>query len=653
MLIRDERLLTDELNMQLHYDSPITSTGAVMTLPAASADLKDWITDDRRFVSQQHDDWMQVMGDFSASVKATGPKLARRVEPMTMQIESLLPRLISPTDTEPITSPTASFLRKFLPRSVSNRIAQPIDSLLHDVAPHGLPAEETHQYTISADVQAHISQLLDQLDTALATDDAIIDTWHDLRTSADNIKRTGEDVAFRRDTLCAIAQRRKLNVLGPFGVFADLSRLVNDSADAIQEELDREAGRDHFPSVNQEPSGDPLWRRLQLCENVLTREPHRGDCVIWLRLEPASVPQNEVTHGQVTFYNAAFLSSAIGDPGVANRFKVPPSELLNLPPKVAADLRAGDDAWESDWRMAYARVELPGVEVHAAEARAGALVEALIAVNHAEQNTWRLMNGSILFVDGDASSLLSWGPKENEPDMYYPGNDRLAHDVELMAPNNRTLDAESLHKLQDAVLISTTLKIAEQESPQATVMAAVRAIEHANTWTTGGKKDWPDFASHYFKKAPSEIEKFIGHHEMYNRRVAADHVAELHRIYSEHWLRRGLGELERTLATPAGMAENLEEQGRAFDRQLGRLKRLRNSALHGGPISDAGCESVSGFALALGHRCLNEAMKALLTGSDIPSHMDEYREDSLARYDLIQQTGDIDAFFVDAVIEVP
>jgi hypothetical protein len=30
------------------------------------------------------------------------------------------------------------------------------------------------------------------------------------------------------------------------------------------------------------------------------------------------------------------------------------------------------------------------------------------------------------------------------------------------------------------------MKIAINESPQTTVMAAVRAIDHANAWTTGG-----------------------------------------------------------------------------------------------------------------------------------------------------------------------
>ena len=42
----------------------------------------------------------------------------------------------------------------------------------------------------------------------------------------------------------------------------------------------------------------------------------------------------------------------------------------------------------------------------------------------------------------------------------------------------------------------------------------------------------------------------------------------------------------------------------------------------------------------------NEAMRALLTGIEIPSHMAEYRSDHIDRFERIKATGDIDALFV-------
>jgi hypothetical protein len=140
-----------------------------------------------------------------------------------------------------------------------------------------------------------------------------------------------------------------------------------------------------------------------------------------------------------------------------------------------------------------------------------------------------------------------------------------------------------------------------------------------------------------------------GHgHTTFHVRAAADHVATLRAIYADHWLARGLGELETFLATPAAMHAGLEEQGRRFDRHPRRLKRLRNAAIHGGPVSQTACRSVAVFADNLGHQCLNEAMSALLTGYDIPSHMDDYRRDHIARFERVRATGDIDGLFVES-----
>lgn len=94
------------------------------------------------------------------------------------------------------------------------------------------------------------------------------------------------------------------------------------------------------------------------------------------------------------------------------------------------------------------------------------------------------------------------------------------------------------------------------------------------------------------------------------------------------------------------MFARLDEQCRRFDRQLARLKRLRNSAIRGGPVSETACQSVDVFVFNLGHQCLNEAMRALLTGTGIPSHMEDYRSDHISRFDRAKTSGDVDALFV-------
>ncbi|MGH3561947.1 MAG: hypothetical protein ACRDTN_09160, partial [Mycobacterium sp.] len=299
-------------------------------------------------------------------------------------------------------------------------------------------------------------------------------------------------------------------------MFASVRSVVTDSFDAVQKELDRVAGAEHQPVFppRWDPTGVQTWRRLQLCEQILTQAPYRGDCIVWLRLAPTSLPQYEVTHGQVTFYNASYLSGHIGHPELATNFRTPPTEVLTpVPPERAPILRDGEVEWEDDRNMAYARVVLPEIEVHTAERKARALVEALKSVNHATKDTWQPLNGSILFIDGERRSRFSWGPKQDIPEPYYPQNDWMGRDVERMSRFDRPLDVRSMQDLQAAIQMSTALKAAADESPQAIVMTAVRALEHANAWTTGGVKNWADFVASYLKKDQARIRlaEFISH----------------------------------------------------------------------------------------------------------------------------------------------
>lgn len=658
-----------------------------MTLPAATADLQSWINDGRKFRSVQRDDWRLVIDDFNLSVKETGPKLTSFVRPTTVRIIALLDKLIvSKLPPNSTTTPFASNLRKVFPHSLADRITRPIDALATKLFLPTQEAKRAMAYSIDQSVRDEIRLHLTQLDVDLASEDAIVAAWRDLMDAVKKVNRPLEQVAFRRDTLFAIAQRRNLHVgkFG-FGVFREVGAVLTDAPDAVEAAQAHEAGVEYqrpFPR-SEAPSGVPSWRRIQLCEQVLRQPPSRGDCIVWLRLEPTSLPRYEASHGQVTFYNAAILAPSLGHPEYADSFKKPPQELLEL------DVAGREfEKWDDDWNMAYARVALPNMEIHDAEAKARTLVEALKAVNHAEKDAWQLLNGSILFVDGQLRSLLSWGPKEYIRDMYYAQNDRMARDVAAMSLNDRSIDAESMRDLQLATGMSTTLNLAWQESPQATVIAAVRAIEHVNAWTTGGVKNWTDFASTYFRKgqarqrlvefidrvtnaavesvpdrrpsasAPPELAKIraklrvmVGPHEAFHVRAAADHVATLKVIYADHWLARALQELALALDTPAGMCARLEEQGRRFDTHLQRLKRLRNSAIHGGPVSEAGCQSVAIFASNLAHLCLDEAMTALLTGQDVASHMESYRAGEVARMERVYDFGDIDALFVEPEVE--
>ena len=84
-----------------------------------------------------------------------------------------------------------------------------------------------------------------------------------------------------------------------------------------------------------------MKERLQLCEQLLSRPPERADCIVWLKVAPASLPQLEVSHGQVTFYNGVHLSGLAGSAEHADRFDVPPIEVLTMSPERRADPSGG------------------------------------------------------------------------------------------------------------------------------------------------------------------------------------------------------------------------------------------------------------------------------------------------------------------------
>ncbi|WP_273733738.1 hypothetical protein [Mycolicibacterium septicum] len=95
MRVRQDESFVEELKVELKFKEPITSSGSIMTLPAATADLKDWMNDRRKFLTVQYDDWMQVIGDFRDSLFMTGPKLRACTTSSATQVNSPLQGLFS------------------------------------------------------------------------------------------------------------------------------------------------------------------------------------------------------------------------------------------------------------------------------------------------------------------------------------------------------------------------------------------------------------------------------------------------------------------------------------------------------------------------------------------------------------------------------
>jgi hypothetical protein len=50
MHFRQHERWVEELSVQLQLDKPITASGSILTLPAATLDLQDWMGDQREFL---------------------------------------------------------------------------------------------------------------------------------------------------------------------------------------------------------------------------------------------------------------------------------------------------------------------------------------------------------------------------------------------------------------------------------------------------------------------------------------------------------------------------------------------------------------------------------------------------------------------------
>jgi hypothetical protein len=102
---------------------------------------------------------------------------------------------------------------------------------------------------------------------------------------------------------------------------------------------------------------------------------------------------------------------------------------------------------------------------------------------------WKVLDG-YPFYDGEPSYFpeARWGLKEPRPDPIFHQNDHFTTDLEELTANGNVITAEAAARLQPALRQFTALTKPPLSDPEATVMDAVRTIEHCNTWTAPGPR---------------------------------------------------------------------------------------------------------------------------------------------------------------------
>lgn len=637
----------------MRRDELIICGAGYMSLSAITDEIAEAAADPRQHTNQQRYDWKSRARDLDDARSWLGPELRARVEPAASEV----------------TTAITTYL--LTPKANGN---------------FGL--DDSKRPQVLAKVQA--------LGTLLHHNDVISAAWRDLVAAcqdSDHSLYPTERVKFLRDAVVALCVRRQQD-LGPFGPLRTaVSVLLGSELDVRRAKFilgDIESVGEFAIGRDSDLTPDALE---DLASRSVAAPTPDGDYVVWFRVARAYVKGGpSVNHGDVTFYQATRLASALADPdAVREMFDVVPDELLI---EEVQQFQMSSDDGPSETRgfeyqdpaLVYARVEVQGVKRHLAVARARVLLDAILLVNGAPEDAWKVLGGHLLFGETERFHYhsIEWGlktPRDFGQQLRYM-NDDFTETLKEMTNDGHIITAESAQALSPALGLQTELLNLPPADAEPTVRAAVRAIEHCNTWTTGGALDWAAFIEEYLLHvhtvetfahravtnafdaavrylpdhspvAPAQpdlkaIREDITTNDWNNRIVRSKtvaHTSTLRGIYTNHWLGRRLAELDDTLASARTLAAAFQEEQSRVNARVDRLRRSRNAAIHGGPLSAAACASIAEFARRIATMALNNVIRATVDNETVDAHTRARRDEYHQRSESLKLAGDLEYLF--------
>lgn len=530
------------------------------------------------------------------------------------------------------------------------------------------------------------------LESVLARDDVLVAAWRDLVAACrntDHVLYPSERIAFLRDTLVALSDYRKQDRRHFSPISTAVRVLVGDQTSVQQAQamvgapVDDEPYDPHAKSVLTEDE------RADLAARCIVERPPADKYVVWFRLSPGYFAKDPfITHGDVTFYEAQALAQLLIHQDQA------PQELGVLPKELLTDeirdlQRSGKindhTGFEYEAGLVYARVTVHDVERHRAVETARMHLDTVLAVVGVHEDMWKVLDGYLFFDDSQWNPLgARWGLKKPLPEPVFYQNDHFATDLARFTADGHLITAETARRTQCPHRLLINLTNTAQDDSEAIVIAAVRAIEHCNTWAAPqGGHPWYDFIDGYlleeytlkaFAKrvvldvfaateqyrpdhtpgavAPPELEAIredIIVDSEWSTRIdslkTVAHVPELRRIYANHWLARRLDETADSLSSGVALGVALGRERSRVKARVNRLRRSRNAATHGGPLSEAACGTIAELATMLALQALNTTIWATVTGQQVDAYATSQRDDYHRRTLRLTQGGDLTNLF--------
>lgn len=640
----------EELLHYINLKEVITCTSGHLSLPAILQEIADACADPQQHNWTQKYDWQSRASDLKETLDWLGPELKALVD---VPAQGILQAITT--------------------------------QLLYTNKKGKLDLNDTKRPLVAVAAAA--------LSTVIGQDDVLVAAWRDLLTAcrdSDHIAYRHERVAFLRDTVIALSRHRKHDPAHWNPVSAAANVLVGYQGSVwVAQAMVGDPPDETEPYDPQAKSALTEAELEDLAERCVVVPPTTGDYVVWFRLAPAFVRAAScVSHGDVTFYDAQMLASALAaDPQrVRELFDVVPEELLTE--EIQELQRSGKiteyQGFEYQPKLVYARVLVHGVQRHYAIAEARSYLDAVLAVVGVHDDMWKVLGGT-LFFDGKPSHFppAQWGLKEPRPDPIFHQNDHFTTDLTAMTTAGHVITAEIALRLQPVLRLQTALTSTPRSDPESVVMAAVRAIEHCNKWAAPlADHKWYAFAAEYFfdeytvtafahravgsvfaavvqyvpdrspgAPIPAELSTIIkdvtesGWGLRMDRQKALNQVAALKQIYAGHWLVRQLNETDDIMSSSTTLAAAFDVEHRRLETRVARLTRSRNAAIHGGTLSTAACDSIADFAAVIARKALNTVVRATVAGQAVDVYSAAQRDEYLQRSQNLMSGGDLKNLF--------
>jgi hypothetical protein len=576
----------------------ITCSSGYMPLTAITQEIAAACADSRQHGGQQIAGWQSMADDLSDTLGWIGPDLLALVD------------------------------------APGRAVRQAITHDLLVTGPNGGQRLDDTKRPIVAAQTAMLAAVLDQ-------DDVLAAAWRDLVTACRDIdhgRYPSERIAFLRDTLVGLSEYRKQDRRFFSPISTAVQVLIGNQAYVRDAQAMVGDPVDEAPYDPHEQSDLTEAERADLAARCILERPPAGRYVVWFRLSPGYFRKDPcVTHGDITFYEAQSLASALTDHDrVRDTFDIVPDELLT---NEIRDLQLSgnvDDQMGFEYApgLVYARVTVRDVERHRAVDTARMHLDTVLAVVGVHEQMWKVLGGYLFFDESPWNPFgTRWGLKEPLPEPVFYQNDHFATDLADMTSNGHVITADIAQRLQPPLRLFSALTDSPADA-EAVVMAAVRAIEHSNTWIApSGGLHWNAFIDDYLldeytltafaKRVIVDVFAAADHYRP-NRTPAAAvpaeladirrdvivdgwgtridslktpaHVAALRRIYADHWLVRRLAETDDILSSGPALSTAFAYERRRVSARVKRLTRSRNAAIHGGPLSDTACGTIAEFA---------------------------------------------------------